>query len=81
MEGLMNFGCFLAAEEERSEIDFSGGMAMRVEARVAVLRACQPVSLGCPLLFLGEGNGSHQLRPCHLPARISRIPLSLCGIS
>jgi len=25
MEGLMNFGCFLA-EEERSEIDFSGGM-------------------------------------------------------
>jgi len=55
----MNFGCLLA-EEERSEIDFSGGMAMRAGSSVlrvvSVLPAVLParVRLACPLLFLEE---------------------------
>jgi hypothetical protein len=61
MGGLMNFGCFLA-EEERSEIDFSGGMAMRPGSSVlsssdwssATVAASQNVRLAVPYYILGE---------------------------
>jgi hypothetical protein len=81
MEGLMNFGCFLA-EEERSEIDFSGGMAMRAGSsvlRVVSGPACGPAcqsSLGCPLIISG-GTDHIQIEssslsctsfPSHFPA-------------
>jgi hypothetical protein len=74
MEGLMNFGCCLA-EEERSEIDFSGGMAMRAGSS----------SWSCVFAWLAPyyfwRNGSHQLSPRHLPACISRITFTFLTLS
>ncbi len=79
MEGLMNFGCFLAGEE-RSEGDFSGGMAMRAGSSVlrvvsgpAVLPA--RVRLAVPYYFWRTG--SHQLAARHFPAPVFQVTSQL----
>lgn len=62
MEGVMNFGCILA-EEERSQIEFSGGMAGR-KLGPRVVPVCQFRLAVYPLLILKEC--ITQLIPRHL---------------